>query len=94
MKRSELIDELYSHSDFTHDTVVDAVDCILNTLSGSLALGQRIEIRGFGSFKIKERPARLARNPKIGATVPIPQKVKVAFKPSSLLCARLNSQSD
>ena len=94
MKRSELIDELYNSGNLPHTTVSDAVDCILATLSESLSRGQRIEIRGFGSFKVKERPARLARNPKTGENLPIDKKTKVAFKASGLLCARLNKESD
>jgi len=92
MQRSELVDELYTSSAVSHNTVSKAVDCILQTLIESLTSGQRIEIRGFGSFKVKESPPRLARNPKTGESVQTRPKAKVAFKPSTLLNQRLNKK--
>ena len=57
-----------------------AVNCMLEQMSAALAIGERIEVRGFGSFSVRQRPPRLARNPKTGETVNLPAKAVVHFK--------------
>lgn len=57
-----------------------AVAGILGAMTMSLVSGQRIEIRGFGSFKINYRPSRTGRNPKSGENVPVPEKYVPHFK--------------
>ena len=81
MTRSDLIVALASR--FTHLTAKDAeiaVKEILDAIGHSLAHGDRIEIRGFGSFSLNYRPARKGRNPKSGETVPVPAKYVPHFK--------------
>ena len=77
MTRSELIARLAAHSHFAQLTAKDAelsVKAILDALSEALAKGNRIEIRGFGSFALNYRPPRNGRNPMTGETVPVPAK--------------------
>jgi integration host factor subunit beta len=62
-----------------------AVKTILDEMSRTLALGRRIEIRGFGSFSLNIRPARQGRNPKSGAKVIVPEKRVPHFKPGKEL---------
>ena len=64
--------------------VESAADLIFKALTNAIASGQRIEIRGFGSFTTKEVPAHVARNPSTGERVLVPVKYKVVFKPSVL----------
>lgn len=81
MTRSDLIVALASR--FTHLTAKDAeiaVKEILEAIGNSLAHGDRIEIRGFGSFCLNYRPARKGRNPKSGETVLVPAKYVPHFK--------------
>lgn len=81
MTRSDLIVALASR--FTHLTAKDAeiaVKEILEAIGNSLAHGDRIEIRGFGSFSLNYRPARKGRNPKSGETVSVPAKYVPHFK--------------
>ena len=59
----------------------EAVDRILNLLAAALAMGDRIELRGFGSFSLHDIPARQGRNPRTGESVAVPPKKAVHFKP-------------
>lgn len=91
MTKSELIDNLaLRQTHLTHKDVELAVKLLLDSVSTSLADGERIEIRGFGSFAVHERPARIGRNPKTGASVSIPSKRVPHFKPGKELRERVN----
>jgi integration host factor subunit beta len=61
--------------------VESALNCILGQLANAIVQGERIEIRGFGSFSLHHRPPRIARNPKTGEAVNLPAKVALHFKP-------------
>jgi integration host factor subunit beta len=71
-----------------------ALNCILGHLENTLVQGGRIEIRGFGSFDLKHRPPRIARNPKSGEAVHLPAKVAIHFKPGKEMRDRVNAASD
>lgn len=71
-----------------------ALNCILGQLENTLVQGGRIEIRGFGSFDLKRRPSRIARNPKSGEAVHLPAKVAIHFKPGKEMRDRVNAASD
>ena len=62
-----------------------SVKVLVDTMTRSLARGQRIEIRGFGSFSISRRPPRVGRNPRSGEQVMIPEKLAPHFKPGKAL---------
>ena len=62
-----------------------AVKMILDALSEALAKGDRIEIRGFGSFSVNHRPPRMGRNPRSGEAVQVPAKRVTHFKPGKAL---------
>ena len=59
----------------------ESVDRIFDLLAAALAMGDRIELRGFGSFSLHEIPARQGRNPRTGESVAVPPKKAVHFKP-------------
>ena len=91
MTRSELIAKLASQ--FPQLTRQDAdlsVTVLLETISDHLASGGRVEIRGFGSFSVHMRPARLGRNPKTGERVRVPEKRAPHFKSGVELRERIN----
>ena len=67
-----------------------AINAIFDAMISSLASGQRIEIRGFGSFDINHRPPRTARNPKTGEKVAVPEKFVLQFKAGKALKARVD----
>ena len=58
------------------------VDGLLNAIKAALGEGENIEIRGFGTFKVRERKSRVARNPRTGDRVEVPSRVVPVFKPS------------
>jgi integration host factor subunit beta len=68
-----------------------AVKTILDAMSDALAAGQRIEIRGFGSFALNSRPPRIGRNPKSGDKVMVPEKRVPHFKPGKQLRERVDA---
>ncbi|MHB1736911.1 MAG: HU family DNA-binding protein [Acidithiobacillus sp.] len=68
----------------------DAVDHILDTLADALAAGERIELRGFGSFNLHDISARQGRNPRTGGPVAVPFKKAVRFKAGEELRAQVD----
>ena len=76
------------------DDMESAVNCLLKYMADALVQGERIEIRGFGSFDLHHRPPRIARNPKTGETVNSPAKVKVHFKPGNEMRGRVDATRD
>ena len=95
MVKSELIQALKDKFPELQTRDVElAVNCILTQMTDALAQGERIEIRGFGTFDCRHLPSRLARNPKTGATVHSPAKVTVHFKPGKDMKDRVNASSD
>lgn len=92
MTKSELIEVLaqsQQHLDFTD--VDMAVKNLLEQMSRALAQGDRIEVRGFGSFALHYRPPRMGRNPKTGEAVALPGKYSPHFKPGKALRERANN---
>lgn len=86
MTRSDLVEELAARfSQLTHRDAEFAVKTILDAISDTLVRGNRIEIRGFGSFSINHRPPRMGRNPRSGESVAIPEKRVPHFKPGKAL---------
>ena len=96
MTKSELVRALSEKlSELQQRDVELAVNCMLEQMTKALEDGERVEIRGFGSFNIHQRPPRLARNPKTGDAVQLPAKVRVHFKPGKdHLKDRVNAARD
>ncbi len=74
----------------TYKDVEFAVKTMIEQMAQNLATGERIEIRGFGSFSLHFRPPRLGRNPKTGESVPLVGKYVPHFKPGKELRERVN----
>ena len=92
MTKSELIDQLAEQQHhLAHMDVELGVKSILEQMSSSLAAGERIEIRGFGSFSLHFRAPRMGRNPKTGEAVSLPGKHVPHFKPGKALRERVNN---
>jgi len=86
MTKSELIESLATRQKHLAANDVElAVKSVLEQMSHSLSTGERIEIRGFGSFSLHYRPPRMGRNPKTGESVAVPAKRVPYFKPSKEL---------
>ncbi|MFO7787443.1 MAG: integration host factor subunit beta [Halospina sp.] len=91
MTKSELVEVIASkQSQLSGKDVELAVKTIIDHMSQSLAEGDRIEIRGFGSFSLHYRAPRVGRNPKTGESVNLPEKYVPHFKPGKDLREKVN----
>lgn len=91
MIRSELVARIAEQNPHLYEREVEAVvDTIIDRISDALADGNRVELRGFGSFEPRRREARTARNPRSGETVEVEARAHVLFKPGKTIQARLN----
>ena len=91
MIKSELIEKLaMENTHLTHAEVERLVNAILDTMTTALSDGGRVELRGFGAFSVRSRPARTGRNPRTGEPVEIAASTSVAFKPAKALKDSLN----
>ena len=91
LTKSALITRIASRQQLLTEKDVElAVKALLDQMVDALAAGQRVEIRGFGSFSLHHRPPRTGRNPKTGETVEVGSKYVPHFKPGKELKERVN----
>ncbi len=88
--KAELVDEVASNTALTKKHAEQIVNTVFESIVDSLRDGDKIELRGFGSFRIRERGSRVGRNPKTGARVAVPSKKIPYFKPGKQLKELLN----
>lgn len=95
LTKSELIEIIArKQPHLAHKDVEMAVKTIIEEMSNALATGDRIEVRGFGSFSLHFRPPRVGRNPKTGESVALPGKHVPHFKPGKELRDSVNDNKD
>ncbi|MEH7532377.1 DNA-binding protein [Priestia megaterium] len=85
MKKNELVDAVATKSELTKQDSKKAVDALFETISHTLAKGEKIQLVGFGTFEIRERAERTGRNPQTGEEMTIPATKIPAFKPGKEL---------
>ena len=91
--RSELIERIAdAQQDIQVRDVELAIKMLVEQLAQTVTAGERVEIRGFGSFELHFRPPRRARNPKTGEQVALDAKHAVHFKPGKELREKVNAQ--
>jgi integration host factor subunit beta len=81
MTKAELVEEVAAQADLTKKDAEIIVQTVLDSITDSLQKGEKIELRGFGSFRIRSRSSRQGRNPKTGSGVSVPAKKVPYFKP-------------
>jgi len=91
LTKADLIEEVLRITELPRKESETIVETIFDSIIESLQKGQKIEIRGFGSFRTRERRGRIGRNPKTGAKVEVPAKRIPFFKPSKELKDFVNS---
>ena len=92
MTKSELILKITSKNSYLyHKDVYKIIDTLFDCVTKALKDGDRVELRGFGTFTTKLRSARIGRNPKTGDPVAIPQKKMPFFKMGKSMKERINS---
>lgn len=85
MTKRDLVIQVAQQLGVTQHEVSNTIQELLDAITDSLSEGNRLEIRNFGVFELKERDARIGRNPKTGEKVPIPAKRTASFKPGKAL---------
>ena len=88
--KAHLVDQVAVAAEVSKPDAEKLVSSFLSAITKALQNGDKLEVRGFGSFKIRDRKARQARNPKSGETVQVPAQRVAVFKPSKELAALLN----
>ncbi|RLQ86899.1 integration host factor subunit beta [Notoacmeibacter ruber] len=95
MIKSELVQTIANRNPHLFQRDVDRiVNVILEEISQALIEGDRVELRGFGAFSVKNRPARTGRNPRTGETVEVEEKWVPFFKAGKELRERLNDKKN
>ncbi len=93
MIKSELVQRISAQNPHLYQRDIEnIVNAILNEVVNALARGDRVELRGFGAFSVKSRPAREGRNPRTGAQVAVHQKAVPFFKTGKEMRERLNRE--
>lgn len=91
MIRSELVEKLAAENPHLYQRDIERiVSTIFDEIIEAMAQGKRVELRGFGSFSVKKRDARVGRNPRTGQAVSVEEKHVPFFKTGKLLRERLN----
>jgi integration host factor subunit beta len=90
MTKAELVEAVSQASDLTRKHSEVIVDAVFTSIMDALQKGDKIELRGFGSFRIRNRAGRRGRNPKTGAKVAVPAKNVPHFKPGKELRELIN----
>lgn len=91
MTKAELVEEVSQGAELTKKEAEVIVQTVLDSIVGSLKAGEKVELRGFGSFRLRERASRQGRNPKTGEAVFVPAKKVPYFKPGKDLRELINS---
>ena len=94
MTKADLIEEVSRLAELTRKDSEVIVDTIFDSVVRSLRVGDKIEIRGFGSFRTRQRKPRVGRNPKTGDRVEVPSKKIPFFKPSKELKDMVNREGE
>jgi len=91
MIKSELVQRIANRNPHLYLRDVEKiVNAILDEITSALSRGDRVELRGFGAFSVKHRDARVGRNPRTGALVPVNEKTVPFFKTGKEMRERLN----
>ena len=85
MNKVELIAAVAEKADLTKKDAEKAVAAVLASIEGALAAGDKVQLIGFGTFQVNERPARTGRNPQTGATIQIAASKQPVFKAGAAL---------
>ncbi len=89
MTKADLVEQIAQETGISKNHTAVIVDGAIDSICRALSDGKHLEIRGFGTFKVRERRARRARNPRSGSEVLVPAKLVPVFKPSKELKAAI-----
>ena len=89
LTRMDLADAVHNQVGLSRNDSADLVESVLSHLSDSLVAGESVKISSFGTFSVRDKAARIGRNPKTGEEVPITSRRVMVFKPSNILKSRV-----
>jgi integration host factor subunit beta len=92
MTKADLVERVANAAELTKKDAETLVEVVFECIIGSLNRGEKIELRGFGSFRVRSRNSRRGRNPKTGASVDVPAKRVPYFKPGKELKELVNDE--
>ena len=90
MNKAELIDEVASATGASKTIASASVDAVFDAIATALNKGDKVSLVGFGSFEVRQRAARMGRNPQTGAAISVKASKAPAFKAGAALKARVN----
>ncbi len=90
LTRAELVEQVAEAADLTKKDTDVVLETVLGNIVEALRRGEKVELRGFGSFRLRHRDAHWGRNPKSGARVDVPPKLVPYFRPGKDLKALIN----
>lgn len=90
LTRSDLSEAVYREVGLSRNESADLVESILSHLSDALVAGETVKISSFGTFSVRDKNARIGRNPKTGEEVPIEPRRVLVFRPSHILKDKIN----
>ena len=94
MTKQDIINDVSSSTGLTKLETEIIINGVMSTIINSLANNERVELRGFGTFGIKHRMPKKARNPGTGEPVYLPERYVPTFKPSKLMKSKVNNLSN
>ena len=89
LTRMDLSESVFREVGLSRNESADLVESVLEKISASLVSGEQVKISSFGTFSIREKNARVGRNPKTGKEAPIPPRRVLTFRPSHLMKDRV-----
>ncbi len=92
--RADLAETVYRRVGLSRSESAELVQSFLDEISEAAVRGETVKLSSFGSFVVRSKSQRIGRNPKTGVEVPILPRRVMVFKPSNVLKARINGQSD
>lgn len=93
LTKADLVDSVYQKLGFSKKEAQDIVELMFETIKQTLERGEKIKISGFGNFVVREKKARLGRNPQTGEEIEISARKVLTFKPSHLLKTSINKNA-
>jgi nucleoid DNA-binding protein len=89
MTKQQLVDKIYTKTQRPKPEIEQVLEAVLDSITEALSSDERIDLRGFGSFVVKQKKERQGRNPRTGETITIPAKRDASFKPGKELVEKL-----
>ena len=92
MTKADIIEAVYEKNGFSKKEAAEIVDLVFDTMKDTLSSGERLKVSGFGNFVVRNKRARVGRNPQSGEAITIAERRVLTFKPSQVLKDALNCQ--